>query len=102
MPLYRAFRQRLPDRHHVLGGLHGQFVVKLSKRLNARHRPAGIDEKQDSIERATADVKRLRRRHDGLAEVIVGHPPRLRPRNVQSLGEMLGEGLAIAGESGSL
>ena len=99
MPFRRAFnmRQRLPDCDHVFSALRRQFVMKFAQGLNSRHRATDIDEQQDPIECASPHVECLGGGHDRLSEVVVGHAPRLRAGNVQSLGQMLSEGLAIAG-----
>ena len=57
-----------------------------------------VDEQQHSIESAASDIDGFGSGHDRLTEIVIGQTPRLCARNLQGLGQLLRERLAIAGQ----
>ena len=78
-------------------------MMQLGKRLNARDRMANpyIDEQQDPIKRAAADIECLGSRHDRFTQIVIGQAAGLNARNIQRLGELLRKTIAIAGQNGA-
>ena len=74
-------------------------MMQFGERLNASDRmtDSHVDEQQHSIECAASDIDRFGSGHDRLTEIVIGQAPRLGARNLQGLGQLLRERLAIAG-----
>ncbi len=70
----------LPNRDHMLGGLHRHLIVERGKRVDAFYRMADrrIDEQQNPIDDVARQIERLSGGHDRFAEDIAGDAPRLR------------------------
>ena len=76
-------------------------MMQFGKRLNASDRMTDsyVDEQQHSIECAAPDIDCFGSGHDRLTKIVIGQTPRLCARNLQGLGQLLRERLAIAGQN---